>query len=300
MRTAYPLACQALPKYSSKFSRRDFTLPQLYACLTVKEMQRRSYRSAEALLRDSDSWLRDVGLTRAPDHNTLHRAARFLLSRCRVVRLLDAMARWAATLRILQLSTKPLVIDSSHYEFRHVSRHYERRRDERGRSDRSGRSDTNRRLPKMALASTCSHPRLSLWTGTGTGADHPYFEPVLYDAWRRMPDRRIKAAADGGYDSQANHKRARGDLGVVTLNPPLIGRPSKGGRLPSGRWRRHMKRLLATSRSRRRCGYTQRWQAETTHSMIKRNLGSELSGKTADSRERDLRLKALTQNVMVL
>ena len=34
--------------------------------------------------------------------------------------------------------------------------------------------------------------------------------------------------------------------------------------------------------------------------MIKRNLGSELAGKTADSRERDMLLKVLTHDLMVL
>lgn len=52
MRTAYALAAASLPDHTSKFSRRDFTLPQLLACLTVKEMLKRSYRGAEAVLRD--------------------------------------------------------------------------------------------------------------------------------------------------------------------------------------------------------------------------------------------------------
>ena len=93
MRAAWHLAGQSLPDYSSKFSRRDFTLPQLFACLVVKEQMRRSYRGAEALLRDCGHWLRDVGLRRAPDHNTLCRAAAFLLGKFRVGRLLAGFER---------------------------------------------------------------------------------------------------------------------------------------------------------------------------------------------------------------
>src|ERR687893_1768815 len=89
MRAAYPLASQALPSHSSKFSRRDFTLPQLFACLVVKEQQKHSYREAEALLRDAEHWCRAIGMPRAPDHNTLCRAAAVLLRKCRVGRLLD-------------------------------------------------------------------------------------------------------------------------------------------------------------------------------------------------------------------
>jgi len=51
MRVAHQLASQFLPTYSSKFSRKDFTLPQLFACLVVREHQRQTYRQAEALLR---------------------------------------------------------------------------------------------------------------------------------------------------------------------------------------------------------------------------------------------------------
>jgi hypothetical protein len=166
MRAAYRLASQSLPEYSSKFSRRDFTLPQLFACLVVKEQLRRSYRGAEALLRDCDNWLRDVGLSRAPDHNTLCRAASLLLRKCRVGRLLDQLARWAATARILGLSGGPLAVDSTTYESHHVSRHYERRchqtrkrmrgKDEK-RGRKTGRSGTVKGLPKLGIgvATSC-------------------------------------------------------------------------------------------------------------------------------------------------
>jgi hypothetical protein len=61
-----------------------------------------------------------------------------------------------------------------------------------------------------------------------------------------------------------------------------------------------MKRMLATRESRRRCGYNRRYQAETVNSMMKRNLGSALAGKTAASRQRDMLLKVLTHDVMIL
>lgn len=308
MRVAYLLASQSLPQYSNKFSRKDFSLPQLFACLVVKEHQNRSYRGAEHLLRDSDSWLRDIALRRAPDHNTLCRAAGFLLRKFRVDRLLDVIVRWASLGRILGLSTQPLAVDSTYFESRHVSRHYERRcRQTRGKgrkkADLGGsitRPDTIKRMPKLgiAVASHC-HLILALWTGTGMGADHPHFAPLLRDTRRRVPHRRFKAALDAGYDSEPNHQLGRG-MGVITLIPPDAGRPRKDGGPPSGRWRRHMKKMLGTQASRKRCGYTQRWQSETTNSMMKRNLGSALAGKTAHSRKRDLALKVLTHDLMVL
>ena len=216
MRTAHRLASQSLPDYSCKFSRRDFTLPQLFACLVVKEQMKRSYRGAEALLRDSDNWLRDIGLRRAPDHNTLCRAARFLLRRCNVNRLLDTVARWATLARILGLSTRPLAIDSTSYESHHVSRHYERRCQEtrrrirakefgkhaaahgRGplgaasraprvlrRLDREGRRGPSRRPRRPADARRDRPPRQADPTGQGEGGDAMNAMP----RWRPTPPR---------------------------------------------------------------------------------------------------------------
>src|SRR5215213_6051531 len=168
MLVAHHLAAAVLPKYTCKFSRRDFTLPQLFACLVVKEVLRRSYRGAEALLRDAEPWCRAIGMTKTPDHNTLCRAAAFLLGRCKVGKLIDAVARWAAVHRALGLNVKPLAVDSTHLETHHVSRHYARRcaaqryRGRRGKTLRKipanrRRSRTLKRLPKLAVAVTRRH-----------------------------------------------------------------------------------------------------------------------------------------------
>src|SRR5215213_1211719 len=116
MVVAHHLATGVLPDYACKNSRKDFTLPQLFACLAVKELLKRSYREAEAVLRDAEHWCPAVGMRKAPDHNTLQRAATFLLDRCRVGKLLDAVARWAAVARLLGLSLKPLAADASYYD----------------------------------------------------------------------------------------------------------------------------------------------------------------------------------------
>ena len=116
MRAACQLAAQSLPSYGHKFSRHDFRLPQLFACLVVKEHMKRSYRGAEDLLRDGRPWLRDCGMARAPDHNTLCRAAAFLLRKCRVDKLLDRVAAWAGMARVLGLSADPFAVDSTHFD----------------------------------------------------------------------------------------------------------------------------------------------------------------------------------------
>ena len=99
LRVAFDAARAALPAYRHKFSPKKFTQPQLFACLTVKEMLKRSYRSGEALLADCDNWLRDVGLSKAPDHNTLCRAHKELVKPGVVERMMDVSVAKARDLQ---------------------------------------------------------------------------------------------------------------------------------------------------------------------------------------------------------
>src|SRR5512133_2488102 len=86
---AYQMADLILPNYSSRFSRHDFTLAQLFACLVLREQQRKSYRDTEALLKDAPEWYQAIGMAKAPDHATLCRAFHLLVTPKHVHRMLD-------------------------------------------------------------------------------------------------------------------------------------------------------------------------------------------------------------------
>jgi hypothetical protein len=68
---AHALAVACLKRRRSKFSRKDFTDAQLFACLVLREHQKKSYRGVVALLQDCPDWCRAIGLKKVPDHNTL-------------------------------------------------------------------------------------------------------------------------------------------------------------------------------------------------------------------------------------
>src|ERR1044072_4280621 len=89
---AYRLGCRILPEHTSRFARQDFTLAQLFACLVLREVYGLSYLRTEQLLRDSPQWLADIGLSVAPDHNTLWRALPVIVTTGRVNRMLDLLA----------------------------------------------------------------------------------------------------------------------------------------------------------------------------------------------------------------
>jgi len=129
LRLAHQLAAEVLPDYASHFSRKDFTHAQLFACLVLREHQRKSFRGVEALLIDSPHWLADIGLSKVPDHNTLCRAFDRLMKPALANSMLDLMAKLARQRKESRRDKhKPLAIDSSMFESHHVSRHFERRR----------------------------------------------------------------------------------------------------------------------------------------------------------------------------
>jgi hypothetical protein len=139
LKLAHALAQQVLPAYGSHFSRKDFTRPQLFACLVLREHQRKSFRGVEALLADSPAWLAEIGLSKAPDHNTLCRAFDAFMKPNLARSMLDLMATLARQRRTLKRRRgKPLAMDSSMYESRHVSRYFERRK-------RDGATETRRK-----------------------------------------------------------------------------------------------------------------------------------------------------------
>jgi hypothetical protein len=128
LKFAHLLACQSMPDYGSKFSRHDFTRPQLFACLVLREHQKKSYRGVEALLEDSPEWRADIGLARTPDHNTLCRAFKEFVKPGLVGSMLDQTTAWAMERHLVKADAiKPAAMDSTMFESRHVSRHFEKR-----------------------------------------------------------------------------------------------------------------------------------------------------------------------------
>ena len=145
LKLAHELGVETLPTYFSPFSRHTFTKPQLFACLVLREHQKKSFRGIEALLIDSPTWLADIGLSKAPDHNTLSRAFNELVDPDLAGSMLDLMAKLACSRKLLRGDgLKPLTLDSSLFESRHISRHFEQRqRDTAGtaRKRRKKRAD---------------------------------------------------------------------------------------------------------------------------------------------------------------
>jgi Transposase DDE domain len=178
-------------------------------------------------------------------------------------------------------------VDATGLEARHVSAHFRMRR---GEAKRPGRR--KRAWPKLtAVVHTHSHLILGAVTGTGPTQDSPDFAPAVRQAAALLA--LDTALADAGYDAEHNHRLCREELGmrrsVIALN-----RRNTGRRWPRTPYRRAMRRRFP------RALYHQRWHAESGFSQFKRRLGSALTARSTDAQARELVLRVLTHNLMLI
>ena len=79
-REALAVGRAAVPPYGSRFSRHDYTQPQLFALLVLKQFLRADYRGLVALVAEWRDLRHALGLRKVPPHSTLAPAARRLLA----------------------------------------------------------------------------------------------------------------------------------------------------------------------------------------------------------------------------
>ncbi|WP_135468026.1 hypothetical protein [Crenalkalicoccus roseus] len=70
----------ALPEYGSRYSRRDYTQPQLFALLVLRQFLRTDYRGVVTLVAEWAELRRALGLKKVPHYSTLAHASRRILA----------------------------------------------------------------------------------------------------------------------------------------------------------------------------------------------------------------------------
>jgi hypothetical protein len=181
-------------------------------------------------------------------------------------------------------------VDATGYETRHVSRYF---------AWRSGRRK-QRSWPRLtAVLETRSHPSLSAHVGRGPSQDSPQFRPAAKAAADRCAIDTL--LGDGAFDAEHNHAYAREGSGIRSTVIPL-NRRNSGRKWPKTRYRRQMvKRFREKPRgSRHRRVFGQRWQVESGFSRNKRLLGSALRARRWPNRKREVLMRVLTHNLMLL
>jgi hypothetical protein len=72
-RTALEVSRAVLPPYRTRFSKHQFTLPQLLAILCLMRYEDWTFREAEVRLSEHREWRQTLGLPSVPDFTTLYR-----------------------------------------------------------------------------------------------------------------------------------------------------------------------------------------------------------------------------------
>ena len=80
-REALRVGAAALPNYSSPFSKKDFTQPQLFAILVLRQFFKTDYRGVVQMLRDFSELRSTLGLKKIPHYSTLCYAHERLLKK---------------------------------------------------------------------------------------------------------------------------------------------------------------------------------------------------------------------------
>ncbi len=137
----------------------------------------------------------------------------------------------------------------------------------------------------MSLAGVCFANHQPPTTVTLT-----QFRTLVDQAQQRV--RLSWVVADAGYDSESNHRFAREEHGIRTIIPAKHGRPTD--KPARGHDRRLMQIRFDT------VVYGQRAQIETVMSMLKRRQSTFVRGRNYQRQCRDLRLMALTHNILIL
>jgi len=186
-------------------------------------------------------------------------------------------------------SHRKAALDSTGLESRRVSVYYTRR------SNRHT-GHLKHRYPKLsALCDTKSHLILSAVVDRGPKLDHAEFKDAVAQGFARHRFQML--LADAGYESEAAHVYCRQELDVTSIIPTTVrGRRRLDGR-PNpvkGHYRRQLRQHFPAK------AYGQRWQIETVFSMIKRNLGSALTSRRPFAINREVFLRVITHNLMII
>jgi hypothetical protein len=279
-----------LPRYAHRFAPKKYTQWQLFACLVLKVHQQLDYRGVTQLLADSADLRETIGLAAVPHWTTIQQAAERLLQSPQVQKLLDT----TVVLLRPKRRVKHSAADSTGFDTHHASRYFIWRKDNQKDRNRPQKRVSYRKYGKLMVLVCCaSHLILAAVASAGPTPDIDQLAALMGHVPPAVTIERL--VADKGFDSAHNHRLLREEHGIASTIPLGHGRPAKDpDALPADPYRRLMKTRFNTR------AYRRRSQVETVMSMLKRNFGGCLRGRTYHSRRRDMLLMVLPHNIAIV
>jgi hypothetical protein len=268
---ALRVAQEVLPAYAHKFSPQRFTLPQLAACVLLKEYGRLDWRGIQALLKLSPPLCQSLKLRSVPDYSTLWYFARRWLDAGHLDRL------QAQLVRRLKLASVEVALDSTGLDPETCSSYFK---------SRCQRRENRKRYLKVSLSvvvgALVAASAVADW---GPCGDKVEVRTLLERTAHRL--RVCALYADGGYDAEWIHVWCREQANIASWIPAGVYRPD--GQV-GGFWRAHMHKGLPKS-------YGRRWAAESFFSAMKRTLGAALRARQPQQQLTEALRKVLAYSI---
>ncbi len=257
-RVALQVATQVLPPYRTRFSKHQFTQPQLLAVLCLMRYEDWTFREAEVRLREHQELRAVLKLPAVPDYTTLYRFLRRLEDDT-VDRGLQETVR-----RLRRRRRRPVsaAIDGTGLSDTSVSTFFLKRLEQHSHGTRPRRPW----LKWLIVVDVQQQILLAQRARQGPGCDARSLPGLLDMAARGAPLGVV--LADAEFDSEANHQHIRQRLGAKSIIP------ARRRGVPNGTIRNQMFRAFPKK------PYRQRAKVESIFSAVKRKLSSRAPGRS--------------------
>ena len=277
-RVALEVATAVLPTYRTRFSKHQFTQPQLLALLCLMRFEDWTFRETEVRLREHSELRAVLRLSRVPDYTTLYRFLRRLPDDTIENVLHESVRRWRKSSRRGRRRAA-VAVDSTGLSPHGVSLYFVRRVEQQT----GGKTQYRHFLKWLVTADVDRQIILSQRAWQGPRWDSPALPGLVEAASRVSPIGLV--LADAEFDSEANHHYIRTSLGAHSVIP------ARRHGIPNGAIRFQMYRDFP------RKLYGPRAKAETVFSVIKRKLSARAPGRTLPLQVRQALLLGLAFNL---
>src|SRR5216684_1297326 len=276
-RVALDVATTVLPTYRSRFSKHQFTQPQLLAVLCLMRYEDWTFREAEVRLGEHRDLREVLQLQTVPDYTTLYRFLKRLEDDTVERGLGETVRRLRRGKTHVRVSA---AIDGTGLSPQAVSTYFIRRIEQQN----GGKPRYRHYLKWLVVVDVKQQVVLAQQARQGPWVDTRALPGLVDAAARRAPLRLV--LADAEFDSEANHQHIRQRCGAQSIIP---AQPRRG--VPRGTLRSQMYRAFPQKK------YGQRAKVETIFSVVKRKLSSRAPGRSLSSQIRQALLLGLTYNL---
>ena len=278
-RVALEVARAILPPYRTRFSKHQFTQPQLLVILCLMRYEDWTFREAEVRLREHGELRAVLRLSSVPDYTTVYRFLRRLPDDTIESVLGESVRRLRRSSRRGRRQAA-VAVDGTGLSPHGVSTYFLRRIEQMNHGEKRYRHF----LKWLVVADVDRQIILAQRAKQGPRCDTPDLRGLVDAASRVMPIGLV--LADAEFDSEANHQHIRMTLGAQSVIPT---NPRRG--IPEGAIRYQMHRDFPQKL------YAPRAKVETVFSVVKRKLSSKAPGRTLPIQIRQAMLLGLTFNL---